>query len=565
MAALLQSCGNGQYINRRKQLYWCRIFEEHPECLFENQFRELSIQGSNWLCTDDHAAEIFRNSDSLSDLLQRWNELWLTRQMTFYHDWFAKNQAGNLTEEQRRIVVHPDQRLLVVAGAGTGKTTTILHKIAFTVARHRLPARSILVLAFNRSVRHEIKNRLHGESRAVVDVHTFHSLALQLTGCRGKVLNELEDNNVRAEALQLVLQEKYRSRTSFPRKVRKKIERIHNNYDPVWWQSCVDRFGYMSETEAMEKGTKLGHRNFSDAIAGESYKRYLYLLEQKASTTLAAMVRQATAKLQNHASGYQGNYQYIFVDEFQDVSLARVGFIQALLAVHSSARLCCVGDDWQSIYRFAGASPSFMYNFKDYFGEPSQLYLTRTHRFDTHTAAISQDFVLKNPYQIKKGIKARDRVQGGSIWAVEIDSHQYQDGTKMINKILEFISEKVAQSQQQKSAQITLGILARYNKTLFVLESALSMLASIPEYLEIFFYSCHRAKGKEFDYCVVLDLHTGDTGFPSRDTSTEFPNAEERRLFYVAITRAKLGTALLYPRKAQSIFVREVRRLLGNN
>ncbi len=103
---------------------------------------------------------------------------------------------------------------------------------------------------------------------------------------------------------------------------------------------------------------------------------------------------------------FQNNYKYIIIDEFQDISIGRYQLIKAMLNQNPNCKLFCVGDDWQSVYRFSGSDIAIFTKFDEYFGATSKTYIEKTYRFDNKMIAVSSEFILRNPKQFKKGLKS---------------------------------------------------------------------------------------------------------------------------------------------------------------
>jgi DNA helicase-4 len=253
-------------------------------------------------------------------------------------------------------------------------------------------------------------------------------------------------------------------------------------------------------------------------------------------------------------------FKLILVDEFQDVSNSRAELISAMLSQSPEIQLFSVGDDWQSIYRFAGADITAMTHFADRFGFSAQNYLTKTFRSNQFIADAASQFIMRNPKQIRKSVKAHSI---GSKTSIEVVFHS--------GKAQEFIESELASlAEKSKGAprKPSVFLLGRYN----FLEPG-----HLPQWkefyrntLDIHFQTIHRAKGLEADIVFLLGA-TNRRGqdfpatiqddpllmlfMPERDPMAW---AEERRLFYVALTRAKDKVYLLTPEGQASPFVSEL-------
>lgn len=250
-------------------------------------------------------------------------------------------------------------------------------------------------------------------------------------------------------------------------------------------------------------------------------------------------------------------YKCIIVDEYQDTSPARSNLVDALLNQHEHSTLMAVGDDWQSIYRFAGSDINCMTAFEQRMRHPAILMLTRTFRSNQGITSAASSFVMANPLQLKKQVDAIDSVTADVIDVVLYNRKEQQAA---------FIEQRLDRIANGTPKPLTVFILGRYNAD----EKGLDMIALNRRYrgrLSIQFLTVHRAKGLEADVVFVLGLKNG--AFPSvtaddsllglvMPKSENFLFAEERRLFYVALTRAKKHVYLLAKQGEESPFVHEI-------
>jgi DNA helicase IV len=266
------------------------------------------------------------------------------------------------------------------------------------------------------------------------------------------------------------------------------------------------------------------------------------------------------------------DYDLILVDEFQDASHARARLVKGLLQ-QPNRHLLAVGDDWQSINRFAGADISVMTKFEDWFGESLQTQLTRTFRCTQEIADVSSHFITKNPRQIKKKVvsaPSNDPVPDLPIELIEVDRGNSRAESKnflsrAVAEYLDDLSERLSIEHETEKifSKPTVFILGRYNF------DSDSVPSDLPENLSIEFRTVHTSKGLEADYVLIPKMSAGTYGFPSGITddpvlnlamasADEFEHAEERRLFYVALTRARLQVALFSPKDLPSPFIAEL-------
>ncbi len=256
-------------------------------------------------------------------------------------------------------------------------------------------------------------------------------------------------------------------------------------------------------------------------------------------------------------------YTHILVDEFQDISKSRARLILALLRQNVDSVFFAVGDDWQSIYRFTGSDIGVIKNFQTFFGASAITALDTTFRFNNSIGDVASMFVLKNPEQIKKTIGSITHVSEPAVSLLRVI-----DQEKGLILALDSICKRVQATQGKKTSVM---VLDRYRFLFDSWQDNGAKRRIINKYpsLELTWLTVHASKGKEADFVVVLEMGKGKYGFPSEkenDAILEFllPNnekylfAEERRLFYVAMTRARHRVYLVYDPSNASSFIREL-------
>lgn len=252
-------------------------------------------------------------------------------------------------------------------------------------------------------------------------------------------------------------------------------------------------------------------------------------------------------------------YDLIMVDEFQDASQARARLVRGL--VNTPGRfLLAVGDDWQSINRFAGADLSVMTGFEAWFGRGRQLALTTTFRCTQTICDVARTFVAKNPNQFNKPMRSAHQDPGLPVTVIRAD-----DVARALASYLDDLSAAVTNGSvpSARSGKVSVDVLGRYRFERDVLPRRM------PSNLQVTFRTVHGSKGLEADYIVVPCMATGTYGFPSTIADDpvldlampqpeSFAHAEERRLFYVALTRARRQVTLIAPPQRMSPFVVEL-------
>lgn len=287
------------------------------------------------------------------------------------------------------------------------------------------------------------------------------------------------------------------------------------------------------------------------------YKRYIEELANINQIDFTDAILQATDICR---SSHPVKYDYIIVDEFQDISVDRYNFLKVLREGNPPAKLYCVGDDWQSIYRFSGSDMSLFNQFSDYFGQTEINKIETTYRFGEPLVSLSSQFIQRNEAQIKKNIHPFNPQVKTELQFCDYERRDYCN----------VIGQLVASIPLDKSV----FLLGRYSFDDYYLSF---MYKSVKEGNRFFyiigdrkieFLTVHKSKGLEADYVIILQCNKDTYGFPSLVSddpvlnyvltkSDQYPYGEERRLFYVAITRAKVKTYILYDRRFPSVFVDE--------
>lgn len=256
-------------------------------------------------------------------------------------------------------------------------------------------------------------------------------------------------------------------------------------------------------------------------------------------------------------------HELVLVDEFQDASQARARLTRALVGEPGSY-LLAVGDDWQSINRFAGADLSVMTHFHELFGEGPTLHLQTTFRCSQELADVASAFVQKNPRQLDKSVVAA----AGRRGAAPVKAVQTRDAASVpqaVSGALEALAARVRRGEAPpgEDGRVSVQVLGRYRSQRDVVP------ARLPRELDVTFRTVHSSKGLEADYVIVPHLVRGRLGFPSGmaddplldlvmvDPDT-YPHAEERRLFYVALTRARREVLLVTVAGQESSFLAEL-------
>ena len=292
------------------------------------------------------------------------------------------------------------------------------------------------------------------------------------------------------------------------------------------------------------------------------YLKYDNYLKENNEIDFDDMIIVATKLIKEQKSTW--NTRYIIIDEYQDTSQIRFLLVKEILN-KTKAKLMVVGDDFQSIYKFTGCDISLFLNFKDYFPTAKIRKIEKTYRNSNELIKIAGTFIMKNKKQLKKNLSSDKNLKN------PIKILKYTN----INKIFLEIIKELSKNKNQK-----IMILGRNNKDIYMLldeniklNSNNQVTVKEYEYLDIIYMTVHKSKGLESDNVIIINLENKTTGFPNKIKDEKitrlvtkikdtYPYSEERRLFYVALTRTKNKVFLLVPQKNPSIFINELKIMI---
>ncbi len=249
---------------------------------------------------------------------------------------------------------------------------------------------------------------------------------------------------------------------------------------------------------------------------------------------------------------YQDRYKHILVDEFQDVNNLQVKLLNLL--TKKETQLFCVGDDWQSIYGFRGSEIGYIVHFKKHFNDSELLTLNLNYRSTDPIVSASTEAIKKNKFQIPKEIKAVKR--GGQKIKIFYEEQEGQSNS--------FIWETIEKHAEEGISHEEILVLYRRSAMALDLKQALKKSG-----YKIQFKTIHSAKGLEAKVVFILGLHSNKGGFPDpwlqdkiyqiiKPTDYDHLLEEERRLFYVALTRAEDYLYLISQKGAVSNFIKDI-------
>ncbi len=586
----------------------------------------------------------------------------------YFNKIYGKIENNYLDSNQIDSIINNSSNQLVVASAGSGKTTTIIGKVKYLIKTNKALPNEILILSFTSSSSKEMKERIEKEINSEIDVYTFHKLGLEiikksslnipniykenLSSFITNTLYELiKDSNYISNLVNFYISIKNNDLITLKgENVRYKIEvsianflyvnnikYIYNNsfyltdynvyisyknniksknniiintkylniqslinellsykvkINPVSnkellkilknngfyiemsfiFETLINLIKNNNQTIKNIKKLKLNHNDkILLSLLEPIYLKYNEYLKINNFIDFNDMINLSTNCIKENL--FIHNYKYVIVDEYQDISHGRFNLLMSLRN-QKFYKLFCVGDDWQSIYRFSGSDISLITNYEKYVGSSYITRIENTYRFSSFIADISSKFIMKNPNQIKKKVNSK---------------LNYKNAIKIIekNNYKECLNELEKELLKLENYS-TIYLLGRYKSDLEILKNnknfyqeynykdkRLDIVYSKRIDLNIKFLTIHSSKGLQSDYVIILNNKSSGMSFPSKitdlslinlllDNSDDYPYSEERRLFYVALTRCKKKVFLLVNSNNKSVFIKEIEKYISS-
>lgn len=340
-------------------------------------------------------------------------------------------EGNRLDPQQITAVVACEDAELILAPAGSGKTASLLAKLNYLTDTLQIPPEDILVIAFTNKVVAELKNRV---KQTNVEIRTFHSLGNKIVKAKFPNHHLITDRETR-QFFRRTIKQLHRTEPSYANLYNDYLN-ANNLHDEVTiFLNLITYSAKNQKSDAaaleelfisilgLQKSERVSlaelKRRLEDIQNSSSRQKSLdfYHLYTPVATKYAEylkshhlydfadMLNLATDIVQELPPGTL-NYQYILVDEAQDLSTAKYLLLKAILDKCKKVKLFAVGDDWQSIYRFAGSNLRVLDDFELIFGRTTHRGLIElTYRFGQPTARISNKFIQKNPHQSRKQVK----------------------------------------------------------------------------------------------------------------------------------------------------------------
>lgn len=414
-------------------------------------------------------------------------------------------------EEQKRAIYHLDGPLLLIAGPGSGKTTTMIERLYVMITKHNIRPERILVITFSKAAALEMKKRFNNRMKPIsLDVRfgTFHSVFLSMIKSYfgDKLKLRVVSESVKKKYVEALLREigyeyilyDFIDEFLLDVSLYKNSGTDISSFSPA---SC-DFDMFVSIYSAYEEKLKNnGYVDFDDIIT---------LMNELLTHNLA---------FREH---WQGSYDYILIDEFQDINAQQFSVVQKLSEKHNN--LFAVGDEDQSIYGFRGSKPEIMMDFKKVFKDAQILYLCGNYRSGKEIVNAASNLISKNKKRYDKQFIANNREESC------INIYKF----RRLNDQLDAVFTEINRCKCKSMAVLCRTNADKYN--------CIKHLRIMPENVKIL--TMHECKGLEFDFVWIINASEGICPFKHPLYASDME--EERRLFYVAVTRAKSKLNISY-------------------
>lgn len=472
---------------------------------------------------------------------------------------------------QKNVVLDKSKNLLVVAGAGSGKTLTIVSKIKYLIEKKNVNPSDILCISFTNEAVNSLVNKIQNVN---VNVFTFHKLSLNVLSKAN-----ISYNIVPSNLLEYIVEEffeTYAFNNNFLLRnvlIYFKI-RVNKTINLVEKYNCFIKEHYLEVSSFKKLLVKfimlfksMGYKyNYFLKILNRVYKKRdiafilivinIYLIYEDELKSIKCidfddMIIYARELIMNDK--IMLGYKYIFVDEFQDTSYIRYLLLKAI-ADKTDANIVCVGDDFQSIYRFSGCDLNIFVNFSKYFNNSKILKLENTYRNSKQLIHVAGKFIMRNKKQINKNMISNITVDKPIV------IYYYKDLKSDFEDLVRYIYGKImviSRNNADIKDVLNDNFILKKDEIIYINDKNIILK----------FLTVHRSKGLEADNIIVLNVIDELTGFPNKiedDRILRFVSNkselydEERRLFYVALTRTKNRVYLLTQKGRESVFIKEI-------
>lgn len=448
-------------------------------------------------------------------------------------------------DNQKKIIKYTNGNLMVIAGAGAGKTTTMSAKVNFMTKYLKIPSSEILLISFTNKAVKEIDEYVNNKMNLNIDIFTFHKLAKNIIEEEGIRFNLINDDE---KIIRLLIKNKNNDKVIKFLWKKNKAYKLFNS----GLSNNETLVRYTAENIKLIKSKMIDlnsiyqqdiYLNFIKNIINEldEYK------EKNNIMNFDDLIYKATKLMEKNPF----KYKYVIIDEYQDISKLRYKFVKT---IQNKSTIIVVGDDWQSIYSFAGSDVNLFLQFSEDF-DAKKMIINNTYRNSKELIDIAGNFIMKDKKMIRKDLISNKKL---------INSINYIKSSKL-EEAIKYIIKKYGVKKN-------ILILGRFKNDINILNNNFKIKGEDIAYIfnskvKIKFLTIHSSKGLGFDNVIILNNENTEYGFPPKIKNDYFKSKyiysdnileEERRLFYVALTRTKNEVLLVYTQKKSS-FLKEIK------
>lgn len=301
---------------------------------------------------------------------------------------------AGLNDKQKEAVLHFEGPLLILAGAGSGKTRVLTHRIAYLIEEHQVPPYHILALTFTNKAANEMRERVNNiieYGAGSIWVSTFHSTCV-------RILRQFIDHLGYDNAFTIYDSD---DQKSLMKDICKQLNIDTKKYKERTFLNAIS--SAKDELKTPEQYADEVAKEYNKKIFGRIYKEYQKRLKQNNALDfddlimLTVQLFRQNAEILNH---YQERFPFILVDEYQDTNTAQFTLLSLLASRYQN--LCVVGDDDQSIYRFRGANIHNILNFEKIFPATKVIRLEQNYRSTKNILAAASGVIKHNSMRKEK-------------------------------------------------------------------------------------------------------------------------------------------------------------------
>ena len=330
----------------------------------------------------------------------------------------------NMNENQLKAILKTQGAVMVIAGAGSGKTRVLTNRIAYLIAKKNVLESNILAITFTNKAAKEMKERIYslvGETSKYIWINTFHSMCVRILRQHIDLLGynknfTILDTSEQKSIIKNIVKELNLSEDSYqPNNILKIISNSKNSMISVNEMKAQARFGFMKNV-------------------AEIYEYYQKYLKKNSVLDFDDLMLKTIVLFEKHPEVlaiYQNKFEYIHVDEYQDTNVIQYKLIKMLSEIHKN--ICIVGDDDQSIYSWRGACSDNIINFEKDYEDVEVIFLDQNYRSNSTILDAANAVIKNNTYRKDKALWSENK--GGdkiTVYAATNDKDETDDIAKKI-------------------------------------------------------------------------------------------------------------------------------------